>query len=71
MTNTSTKKTVRDIFWVKEDPNGGKGRWHKVGTAFENVDSKGHSLFISTFFPAIPAGTAASPPATAPKNRST
>ena len=46
MTDTSTKKTVRDIFWIKEDPNGGKGRWHKVGTAFENVDGKGHSLFI-------------------------
>jgi hypothetical protein len=46
MTNTSTKKTVRDIFYVKDDPNGGKGRWHKVGTAFENADGKGQSLFI-------------------------
>ena len=46
MTNTSTKKTVRDIFYVKDDPNGGRGRWLKVGTAFENADGKGQSLFI-------------------------
>jgi hypothetical protein len=39
MTNTSTKKTVRDIFYVKDDPNGGKGRWLKVGTAFEARDN--------------------------------
>ncbi len=46
MTNTSTKKTVRDVFYVKEDPNGGTGRWLKVGVAFDNQDGKGLNLFI-------------------------
>ncbi|MGE4045272.1 MAG: hypothetical protein AB7F35_10490 [Acetobacteraceae bacterium] len=46
MTDTSTKKTVRDIFYVKDDPNGGKGRWSKVGVAFENQDGKGHTICI-------------------------
>ena len=46
MAKTTSRKPTRDAFYVKEDPNGGKGRWIKIGAVFSHDDGKGETLII-------------------------
>lgn len=43
-TNQTTKKRFLPLYFVKDDPNGGKGLWRQVGVAFEHEDGKGWNV---------------------------
>ena len=46
MSNTTTKKPSRNAYSVKDDPNGGKGRWIKIGAVFSHDDGKGETILL-------------------------
>ncbi|MGE4048616.1 MAG: hypothetical protein AB7F35_27420 [Acetobacteraceae bacterium] len=49
MTDTSTKKTISSLYFVKEDPKGGKnskGYWSRIGTAVHHEDGKSMTLMF-------------------------
>ena len=43
---TSTKKTLLPLYYIKEDPTGGKGRFTRIGCAIENKDGHGWNIMF-------------------------
>ena len=43
-TNQTTKTRFHPLYFVKDDPNGGKGVWRQVGVAFEHKDGNGWNI---------------------------
>lgn len=47
-TKDTTQKQTMNVYHVKDDPNGGKGRWLRIGTAFTHDDFKGFNVLLDS-----------------------